>query len=347
MKKLWHKLILFSALYLGLSFGLDLILPYYWGNPWYSSKIQELEESRSQLPEAFFFGSSRIYRQLKPEVFDSTFSALSTQELSSYNLGAPSTFTPQTYYLYRNFLESDLSENTRYVFLELMEIDTLSEQTLHQERTNYWMNFRDLSLVLQSLWQDPQLSTNSRWKSFRRYSASWLEQLFRLGHFKEQLLNDNYYSREFTGTAGYYPLEAELAQTQHPAIRENFELRREILAQNPEQLKKPAALQETRPQHMDNWLNQPHLERLRKIISDSEKRGIHVIFLLTPRHATPQLLRLSQEIPEPNIINLSDPGEYPGFYDPELSFDIGHLNRKGSRIFSIEVAREFSKIIGQ
>jgi len=64
MKKLVIKIALFLIVFVLIRISILLFVPYHWGNPWYSSKIQYLEKTQLK-PNTIFFGSSRIYRQIK------------------------------------------------------------------------------------------------------------------------------------------------------------------------------------------------------------------------------------------------------------------------------------------
>ena len=134
IKPFIKKLFVFYFLYLILSSFISVLTPYHQGNPWYSTKIQFLEKNNQIVHNTFFFGSSRIYRQIDPHLFDSTLNLSLQESVSSYNVGAPATFNPQTYYLYENFLKSKLSNGVKYCFIELMNVDLGSRKLMHQEK---------------------------------------------------------------------------------------------------------------------------------------------------------------------------------------------------------------------
>src|SRR5690554_4110142 len=169
MKQFVVRTLLFIALFVFIKQTINTFAPYYWGNPWFAPKIEYLETKKDSLPNVLFFGSSRVYRQIDPSVFDKTFNNLTNNKTKSFNLGAPATFSPQSFYLYENFLDSKLSQNADLMFLELTSIDLISDKLLHQERTRYWLNFIDFKFALKSIIYHPHLSLAKKWKGFHHY----------------------------------------------------------------------------------------------------------------------------------------------------------------------------------
>ncbi|MCP3933638.1 MAG: hypothetical protein GY705_31610, partial [Bacteroidetes bacterium] len=114
MKYFLKNILLYFLIYLGLSFIISICVPYHWGNPLYSVKISYLEKENDRPFNTYFFGSSRVFRQFDPTLFDSLAHAFTNEEIRSYNMGAPGTIVPQTYYLYERFLNSELSNGVKY-----------------------------------------------------------------------------------------------------------------------------------------------------------------------------------------------------------------------------------------
>ena len=158
MKSFVKKIILFVGIYLVITNVIFLFVPYHFGNPWYSTKVNFLEEKEKDISfNTFFFGSSRIYRQINPSVFDSICSSqksLLDKKIRSFNLGAPATFAPQTYYLYEKFLDSKLSGKVKYCFLEISDVQRLPSDQLGQERTNYFIDLNTLLFSCKSFFND-------------------------------------------------------------------------------------------------------------------------------------------------------------------------------------------------
>src|SRR5690554_1581865 len=197
MKQFVLRTLLFTALFIIIKQTINAFAPYYWGNPWYAPKIKYLETKNDSLPNVFFFGSSRVYRQIDPSVFDNTIYNLTNYKTKSFNLGAPATFSPQSYFLYSNFLDSKLSQNTKLAFLELTSVDLISNDLLHQERTRYWLNVSDLSFAVNSILLHPDHSTKSKFEGIQNYLTSYIDKLISIDYSGKKLLGKNSYDYSF------------------------------------------------------------------------------------------------------------------------------------------------------
>lgn len=344
MKKIIVKMVLFIAIYLIIANFISTLTPYHWGNPWYSSKIQYLEESNDMNYNTFFFGSSLVYRQIAPITFDSILNTHEKNNSNSFNLGAPATFTPQNYYLYENFLESPLSKNAKYCFIELREVDLLNDYFLHQERTTYWQNYSDLKFIFRSINENPKLAYKRKTLAYRNYLVSYFENLFHLGHFGQQLNSPNYYSVDYVGKNGFFPLQLQLEYTSDSVVKNNLVIRKNSIIKDPGLVskRKQAVLKEYTKVE-DNY-DYTHLRKINALIEISKEKGIHLVFIISPRYITKELLNLSSQISSMHLIDMANPEKFETLYTIENSFDIGHLNTKGAHEYTKLLALEFLKI---
>lgn len=336
MKLFISKVFLIFTIYLIISWVITFVTPYHWGNPWYSTKIQFLEGENKEGGDVFFFGSSRVYRQIDPNLFDELINEVSSNEIKSFNLGAPATFNPQSYFLYENFLESELSKNAKFCFLELDNVDLLSDYFLHEERVTYWQNFSDIIFVMKSHYYNGGLNSDKKVKSILNYSISYLEGMLHFGHFGQQIINLNYYDNSYIGSRsnGFLPLEDHLKLTNDTKVKSNLLERQQNILDNPKLLtvmknKNLAAYNDTIGQY-----DIVNLDKIMKLIELSDNKGIELIFILSPRNAQPELIRLSQQIPQKNFIDICNPISFGVLYELENSFDVGHLNSKGAKVYT-------------
>lgn len=349
MKKFIKKIVLYVSAYLIISNLLFLFVPYHFGNPWYSSKIKFLEKKEDSIGlNTFFFGSSRVYRQINPTIFDSICSVnsgyTSSAKIKSFNLGAPATFAPQTYYLYENFLESKLSEKAKYCFLEISDVQKIPDDQLGQERTNYFVNSKILSFASRSFFNDKRYNIPRKVYSTSIYFVSFLENLFHLGHLREGLMDKKYYDLAYVGIErnGFYPLESEYQETNDNGLKNVFSERKQKLIDNPSVLnKRKVNFLELEKKSNNNNCNNINLKKIKHLIEKSKEKDIHLFFILSPRLDSKEIFNLSKKIPKQHIINMGSPNVYPEFYSLENSFDIGHLNNKGADLYSKKIALEF------
>lgn len=345
MKSFIIKLSIFGILYLISSIIISTFTPYHWGNPWYSTKIQFLEKNNQLRYDTFFFGSSRVYRQINPELFDSTFNSISQEKIKSFNLGAPATFNPQSYYLYEKFLDSRLSNNVKYCFIELMEVDLLNDYFMHQERTTYWQNLSDILFVEKSIYYNKQIDFNQKTTATSNYLISYFENIFHLGHFGKQILTRNYYDDKYLGSFknGFFPLEYDFQTTTNKVTRKSLLERKKNLIQKPELIANRKSQISKSYANISATYDNINLNKIKELINKSKEKNINLIFILSPRNGSQKLLNLSRKIPKMNLIDLSNPQKYSIFYELENSFDVGHLNTQGATTYSEFLAVEFEK----
>lgn len=346
MKRLALKISLFLVLYLLVGAIISWFVPFHWGNPWYSSKLQYLEEQNQAQHNTFFFGSSRIYRQIDPSMFDSTVERADGIPTHSFNMGAPATFCPQSYFLYEKFLESDKAAQAKTCFLELMEVDGIRDFFMHQERTTYWQNPKDVIFAVRSIMANKRISLLAKLKYSSNYLISYSEKVLHLGHFGQQLTTRDYYHEKYAGPEknGFFSLERDLKTTDDLEVKEHLSTRFAVPREDPNTIVKRKQSILRRYQTVTDTIDQVNLERIKELIRQSKDQGIHLICLLSPRNASQELVNLSRQLPKEHFIDMANPESFDELYTLDNSFDIGHLNDKGSTLYSKLLALEFSKI---
>ena len=86
---------------LALHFSIEFFLPYYYGNELFAKKLAYYNKHQENY-NTVIFGSSRMYRQVIPDLLDSI---LIQDNISSFNFASQACFNPESYYLYENFIE--------------------------------------------------------------------------------------------------------------------------------------------------------------------------------------------------------------------------------------------------
>ena len=345
MKNFLRKIFLIVVITLGLSLAVKVLLPlpYYWGNPWFKAKIEFLgNNSIDELPNTFFFGSSRVYRQIDPSIYDNTFSNLSEHPVRSFNLGAPATFCPQTYYLFENFIDTKEASNAKFIFMELMDIDLINKDLLHQDRTIYWQNHSDFFFVLNSVYTNDNVSFIRKIGYTYRYGISVIENAFNVGFYCHIIVKKDLNREEYLGKNknGYYPLQEELSFSTEQTIKENLMLRESSLTDDTISLAINRAFSIQNFTAANIGVDQVHLERIRKLIQMSDNLDIELIFIISPRTSSPGLVALYNSIDPQHKLELSNASVYPQLYLMENTFDIDHLNTQGSELYTKILARQ-------
>jgi hypothetical protein len=340
MKKFFKKILIVLVGYLLVVQLINFFAPYHWGNPWYSSKIQFLENKNLEKEyNTFFFGSSRIYRQLDPKLIDSIVNQQSNVEINSFNLGAPATFCLQNYYLYEHFLNSELAANAKYTIIELNSANEIPRNRLNEERTYYYQNFPDLYFLYKYTLEDKKGFSFKSFSFLSGYFISYLEKIILPANLKHFMVSDDFYKEKYLGVdkRGYFSLEYDIKTTEDTIVLNNLLERKKEL--NVEELNhRKNEIQNDYLTGRGNY-NKTHLAKIKYLISKSKEHGIHLFFLMSPRAVDEDIICLSKHIPSSNLLDFANPNEYELLYVKENSFDNGHLNNKGS----IEYSNLFSK----
>ncbi|WP_456460887.1 hypothetical protein [Reichenbachiella sp.] len=347
MKKFLLRGAFFGLIMFLFGRGLESFAPYHWGNPWSSSKISYLEDMGVDNDfDTYFFGSSRVYRQIDPKTFDSTYSAITNQKIKSFNLGAPALFCPENYYLYEHFLESSTSDQMKNAFIELTNITPIAPELMHQERTTYFQNYSDVNFAIRSFVYSSGLSVKEKLVYTRNYLVAWCENLFNIGQFGYAWIHPGYYKQDYVGPNkdGFYSLERQLAFETDFEVLDDLQNRRNYFLSHQEELIKRAGFTSKYFETDIGIVDSVHLGRVLSLIELSKQKNVNLIFVLPPRVKSQMLVNLYRLIPAQNKIQLSNAKDWPDLYEINYSFDKGHLNDEGSRLYSVYLANEFAKL---
>jgi hypothetical protein len=138
--------------------GLHAVLPFPEIDGGVSQKFRFFAAHKDEF-DTLFIGSSRIYFQISPVIFDSVTreSGLPTH---SFNFGIGGMYLPETSYLLEQILNLK-PRNLRWVFIEYDELQTKWSPTNQtSRRALYWADWKRVSLLLRKL---TDAGTDSLW----------------------------------------------------------------------------------------------------------------------------------------------------------------------------------------
>lgn len=329
-------------LFLGINQFQFFFTPPFYGNPAFEQKFNYFS-STTQGYNTVFFGSSLTFRQINPQQFDSTLKDLG---IKSFNCGAPGISNPEQYYLYEKFLENPTS-GIHYAFMELRPISSISGINLWTTRNYYWHSPSWLLYIYNYLIHS-DLPLKHKIGFGVTYSFTSLIKYTHIGtldlspehvEHPEELIGYNH--------DGFLSLDDQLKLT--PGNDDYHKRKREFAADT-------ILLQQRINQSIldfgktdyQNWLNRAHLTKTNQLISDSQAKGIHLIFIIPPMLPEyREVLALKEALPENHVIELADINKYPEFYLRENLFDHGHLNAVGASLFTGELGDELRLIISK
>lgn len=331
--------ILFFAVLLWSSFWImDVCLPYYWGNEGVATKMEYLEGKRRSY-NVFFIGSSRVYRQIMPNIFD----AETRSKTRSFNLGYRATFNPESYYLLEHFIQKKAAKRTS-ILIELQDFKPIDHRNLHTFRSNYYLDNSYFSLVKNYYKNKKKSGENAANEVIKNYTKSYFGNIIKTKHVREMALSlIGWGERDVRALGklndGFQSLDE--AATYEKAMREMQE----------KYVKKYATDTSCFDVEMKNYENSltqnkhehtVHLEKIKQLIDVAKKQNYQLIFVLLPRQS--ELLPLLLQIDKPHRINMAQPSDYPSLYDNQFRFDPNHFNQKGAALLTRALAQKLEKL---
>lgn len=316
---------------------MHLVLPPFWGNPGISAKVDFLERKGGEY-DRLFIGSSHIYRQVSPALFDS----IMQDGAKSFNLGYASTSSPEGEVICESILK-DNRIRVKEVFVELSPFLIFKEPQLKSCRFWYmvgpdvWWNSVNHAMGMQWIpfWE--------RFSYAKGVTIAFTKSMFLPGLVSQWTGRDVKPPERVFGPAGdgYMPLELDYRLDP----TEGMGNRQVALAADTLILKRRSKrIRSFYDSAAGTELSQAYHAILVRLIELGEKRGVKVNFILPPLITSRGQLAIYRALPEDRRIDLCDPSKYPEFYLTANAFDKGHLNTRGSRLFTAALANEVKRM---
>jgi hypothetical protein len=328
------------AAFLITCFGLRAILPFPEIDGGVSQKFRFFAAHKDEF-DTLFIGSSRIYFQISPAIFDRVTreSGLPTH---SFNFGIGGMYLPESAYLLEQILNLK-PRNLRWVFIEYDELQTKwSPENQTSRRALYWADWKRVSLLLRKL---TDAGTGPRWlpdsaklrdivlrqndekntpslltfyvRQFERNYTNVARAADVLDHFLGRDTNERRTSYLGTASDGYVPRAGGMPSSQAAAYERG--------------LAAAMAQAGTRP------LSPYTLEAYRQCATEVRNIGATPIFLITP--STTQINIAAESTGAPGLVlAFNDPRTYPSLYRSSVRRDRQHLTKSGAEEFTRIVA---------
>lgn len=341
MKLFIKKVIQFSLVLNFLIFLRIAFIPYYTGNNLFQQKLNSFS-SKSDY-NAVLFGSSRVFRHINPAILDSC-----TKEIlpfKAYNFGVGGGFNPEIYYLYENFIESinKNEEGLKYAILEIQPLHQYSSVNRNTTRGTYWNDLSTLKYSISYI-LNAEYSLEKKYKLILDYLSITIYRFFDISNIGLSFKDESFTS----GIHGYYSYDANYKEGTSEE-RVTFDHIRKNFLKNKAQLnnEKIKAAQNI-PKYINSFYNKAHLSYLKKLITKSSEKGLHLIFILPPRLPDThyqELVPILQKIPFNNSLFMADIQSNQHFYELDYLYDESHFNEKGATLFSIKLANKLKELL--
>jgi hypothetical protein len=323
--------------------GLRAILPFPEIDGGVSQKFRFFAAHKDEF-DTLFIGSSRVYFQISPAIFDRV-TRESGMPTHSFNFGVGGMYLPETAYLLEQILNLK-PRNLRWVFIEYDELQTKwSPENQSSRRALYWADWKRVSLLLRKLtdagtdppWlpdpaklRDIILRQNDE-KSTRSLLTFYVTQVERnytnisraadvLDHFLSRDTKGRRASYLGAASDGYVTRPNQMSPSQ-PATYERA-------------LAAAMAQTGTRP------LSPYAMEAYRQCAQEVRNIGAVPIFLITPSTTEINVAAETTELTGV-VMAFNNPQAYPNLFRSSARRDGQHLTKAGAEEFTRIVATNF------
>jgi hypothetical protein len=304
----------------------------------------KLEHFRRHKDEytVLFFGSSYFHREISPAVFDRV-SRERRSVTRSFNFGIPGMDPPETYFLVERAL-AERPASLAWVVIELDHFRTgVRPRNLHTRRFEYWHDpERTIEVARAVLARDASYGTKA--KELANHTEAFGRRLLNVGwgrYYLDALLETKP-SQEESRVAlgpnrdGFLALDEETANVY--GVRSEFFAAIEIDRFEEKRAELVRALESGSPGEERAYEFEERA--LHKVLTLVRRAGARPVLVvppcLEPRTA---LIELARGRIDADLLIFNNPTTFARLYDPDLRFDMGHLNGRG--------AAEFTRILAE
>ena len=280
-----------------------------------------------------FVGSSRVFRQLDPRLFDREMRERG-HATNSLNFGYPGVWMLEMLFMVDFILDQQPSA-LEYLVIELQPLPReLAEENYFSLRSANWHDFERTSHAIRR-----ELD-----KDYRSVGERWIGAYRRAAHFAARECAVGYSLPLVRYSLG---LDAPLSQPGEyggfNALREN-----EATSARMELLDDTRMMRARIRGLRTGKRSMPPRPQLREILTELVAKvraaGVEPIFFVAPPTDSPaqELRGAFEEGLLPNLFLYNDPDRPPHFYRKGLMFDRGHLNRRGATLFTKQFAQDLA-----
>lgn len=303
-------------------------------------KLEEFAQRKDSY-QVIFIGTSRVYRQLSPAVFEDEL-ARHGIEMETYNFGTPSQGLPEQLHVLRQIHELEPA-NLRYVifepdFVQMVDGNYLSFRSIKMHELGPFLN-QSASIVRSEYPSKPKLLIRGILATAHHYTNFGLLSCVVKRSCGELVYDD----QAPVGDRGYSPLNMDM----HEYRRDEFlagEI--DVIAGNFDAMNEP-----------DWWPNSPPMPEgnranLERFIAGIKELGYEPILFIPPlayRQYYHHEVRKSVETGEIDIpmLAIRGPEIDPEFYETGAWFDRGHLHRENTEVMTRKIALQFKDYLDQ
>jgi len=345
---------LFTLIFLALNLVSKKLIPNNSTLPLLAYKLKDIETHKEL--NTFFFGSSILYRQIEPALFDS----ISCGNSASYNVGIPAVFNPQLYDIFEDLLDQNKIPSGSKVFLELQNIQKIGSNNLYTPRSLYKLDLSTVIYVSRAALKSDEPFVG-KLKTIKDYAISYLYKSFSLHNLHERpkkyikqhplrklikaqhskKKNDNKVPDYIYKQKGFEDLDSALKNEKMLKLRKNKFLKKY-------KNKKFVSTEFERSYFIvsDDRAIPALIDKIDDLTLKAATQDIELIILL-PSYAASLNSGLKGSFKSLNNkkISLFDYENNKEFYLVKNRFDSNHLNKSGAKLFTHKLAKAYNELL--
>ena len=288
---------------------------------------------------ALFFGSSRIYSHVIPEVFDETAQTAGVS-VNSYNFGIPAMRAIDSAVLLKEVLKNP-PKDLKWVFFEsILDKGYEPIPNARTYRSIYWHNWENTRFAARYILGSDE-SLPKKVVLLTSHLIPFLYHQLNVGRVFNQILpselleGEKIVADEVRETEGYYALREK-----DDPQRLDFLANQERYA---EQVKNLSAMR-SQPSE-ETYISKNKVDLLAEVTEAVRAAGAEPIFVEPPSlHMVNDFQAAQRQGAITTLLSYKDPNRFPQLYSVEQRHDADHLNDAGSREFTRLLAKDFSEV---
>lgn len=324
-------------------------LPAGWENDSYYKRRADFLKNYANTCNTLFFGSSRTFAHIDPMLYDSL-NFQSGLHTNSFILASGSEFfNEMVWHIHNIFNNPSAPQKVEYLFIELDNLVTLTEVNLYTPRASYYITPKSTFTFVKRIWAE-RISVGDRITQTLYYLSSCLVNLTQSGYGRRKIeclipAHPDDTPEIHEPVRGYVGLNTDLPQfrlTDLQKRHQDFMRDTTIIQRIFKSIEDADRVSSNR-----RILNPEVLRTCLDLITEFQARGIHVVYVLPIRSwMTSSLKSLYRALPDKHKIDMSKTAStIPQLRYAAYWFDGGHLNDKGSRLYTNAFAEEVAGTI--
>jgi hypothetical protein len=287
----------------------------FYGNGEARLKIEYYTKNATKY-NTLIFGSSRMYRHINPTLLDSA----TSHKIKAYNLASGGTFFSESLY---QFHQTPIDKNIKYVIFELQDLMPF-ENNAYSEKILYYHDIPTTSFEVKYHLK------NKDWNSLFLTLTNFVSNIF---YFKKLNRQELYHTEFLTFNNGYFPLEKD------------YTLFQSVRTQRAAYLKDTTQLTQRMEQKVvKKKMNVVWKNEIKSLEKECQDRGIKLI-LVSSLFTQPIDFSFLKKDSTTKILDFTSPKKFKEFYTYKNVHDNGHLNMRGSKIFTQKFADRLNNVI--